>query len=90
MGYIDKVFGIKSAKSLEKHIKKITAKDIHVYKSPDYVHVIWSLGDNLHEHKIKAHVIYCMQEEELQEAVDVVLKSTNEYLKTIDPNYLYK
>jgi len=81
MGYIDEVFGIKSAKSVQKHIEKITAKDIHVYKSADFVHVIWSLGDKLHEYKIKCHVIYVMKEEELQKAVDMVLNTTNEYHK---------
>lgn len=85
MGYIDNKLGIKSTKSLQKYLQKITAKDVHVYKSSDYIHIIWSLGDKLYEHKIKANVIYCVKEEELHETIDVILKTTNEYLKSIQP-----
>ena len=83
MGYIDQVFGIKSAKSLQKHIEKITGKDIRVFKTSDHVNIIWSLGDKLHEFKIEAHVIYCMREEELQIAVDTILETSNDYYKSL-------
>lgn len=80
MGYIDELYGIKSAKSLEKYIHKITAKEVIVIKTADNLRIIWALADNLHTYDIKAHVIYCVQEEELNEAVDFILNSINEHL----------
>ena len=81
MAYIDDKFKIKSAKALEKHIIKITAVEVMCVKMADAVRVIWALDNKLHHYDIKAHVIYCIQEEELQLAVDVVMDSYKNKLK---------
>ena len=81
MGYIDEKYGIKSSKSLEKYIYKMAAKEVIVIKMADNLRIIWALGDKLHTYDIKAHVIYCVKEEELNEAVDFILNSINENLK---------
>ena len=81
MAYIDDKFKIKSAKALEKHIIKITAVEVMCIKMADVVRVIWALDNKLHHYDIKAHVIYCIQEEELQLAVDVVMNSYTNHLK---------
>jgi hypothetical protein len=47
----------------------------------DVVRVIWALDNKLHHYDIKAHVIYCIQEEELQLAVDVVMDSYKHRVK---------
>jgi hypothetical protein len=75
MGYIDEKYGIKTAKALEKHIYKLTAKEVMVMKTADHLKLIWALGDKLHTHKIDAHVIYTVQEKELDEAIKVVMDS---------------
>lgn len=60
MGYIDAVYGIKSAKQMEKHITKITAIEVMCIKMADVVRVIWANENKLNHYDIKAHVIYCM------------------------------
>jgi hypothetical protein len=79
MGYIDKKFGIKSAKSLEKYIKTITAKEVMVIKMANSLRLIWALGDDLHTYDIEAHVIYIVEEEELHKATDFILVSLNDH-----------
>lgn len=75
MGYIDDKFGIKTAKALEKHIYKLTSKEVMVIKTADHLKLIWALGDKLHTHKIDAHVIYVVEEEALDKAINVVMDS---------------
>lgn len=80
MGYITNKYGIKSASGLEKHIYKLTAKEVIVVKTADHLKVIWALGDKLHTHKIDAHVIYVVKEEALDEAVKVIMDSMTEHV----------
>lgn len=75
MGYIDTLYGIKSAKAMEKHITKITAIDVMCIKMVDVVRVIWAIDNKLCHYDIKGHVIYIIEEEALQEAVQFVLDS---------------
>lgn len=75
MGYIDELYGIKSAKAMEKHITKITAIDVMCIKMADVVRVIWAVDNKLHHYDIKGHVIYIIKDDELQLAVQSVLDS---------------
>jgi len=75
MGYIDEVFKIKSAKSMEKHITKITAIEVMCIKMADVVRVIWAVDNKLHHYDIKGSVIYIIKEDALQLAVQTVLDS---------------
>lgn len=85
MGYIDDKFGIKTAKALEKHIYKITSKEVMVIKTADHLKLIWALGDKLHIHQIDAHVIYVVKEEVLDEAVKVVMDSMTAHVTPKKP-----
>lgn len=85
MGYIDDKYGIKTAKALEKHIYKLTAKEVMVMKTADHLKLIWALGDKLHTHNIDAHVIYTVQEEELDEAIKVVMDSMTAHVTPKKP-----
>lgn len=75
MGYIDEVLKIKSAKAMEKHIIKITAIEVMCIKMPDVVRVIWAVDNKLHHYDIKGSVIYVIQEEALNLAIQTVLDS---------------
>lgn len=75
MGYIDETLKIKSAKAVEKHIRKITAIDVMCIKMPDVVRVIWAVDNKLHHYDISGSVIYIIKEDALQKAVDAVLDS---------------
>ena len=75
MGYIDETLRIKSAKAVEKHIRKITAIDVMCIKMPDVVRVIWAVDNKLHHYDISGSVIYIITEDALQKAVDAVLDS---------------
>lgn len=75
MAYIDDKFKIKSARAMEKHITKITNIEVMCIKMADVVRVIWAKDNKLNHFDIKASVIYVIQEEELQEAIDAVVDS---------------
>lgn len=75
MGYIDDRFKIKSARAMEKHINKITNIEVMCIKMADVVRILWAKDNKLNHFDIKASVIYVIQEEELQEAVDAVMDS---------------
>jgi hypothetical protein len=79
MGYIDEVFGIKSAKALEKYIYKITAKEVMVIKMANSLRIIWGLDNKLHTYDIDAITIYIVEEEELHKATDFILDSLNNH-----------
>ena len=78
MGYIDDLYKIKSAKAMEKYITKITAIEVMCIKMADVVRVIWAVNNKLHHYDIKGHVIYVIEEEALQQAVQFVLDSVKE------------
>jgi hypothetical protein len=75
MGNIGKSLGIKSSRSLEKHIKKVTDKDVMVIKMSDNLRVIWAMDNELKTYNIKAHVIYILKDSDIDECVDEILKS---------------
>lgn len=83
MGYIDEVLKIKSAKAMEKHIIKITAIEVMCIKMPDVVRVIWAVDNKLHHYDIKGSVIYVIQEDALNVAIQTVLDSVKPPKKEI-------
>jgi hypothetical protein len=78
MSYIDEMLGIKSAKSLEKYLKNELNIDLIVVKTADYLRVIWAINSNLFTYDIRAHVIYCVKIEEIEEAINVIRKRIND------------
>lgn len=85
MGYISDIYGIKTARGLEKHIYKLTAKEVIVIKTADHLKVIWALNDELYTYDINAHTIYVVEEEALDKAVKVVMDSMTDHVtKVID------
>jgi hypothetical protein len=78
MGYIDEELGIKSAKSLEKYLSKELDRDLIVLKTPEYLRVIWAINSKLFTYDIKAHVIYCVKVEEIEEAINIIRKRIND------------
>lgn len=85
MVYISDIYGIKTARGLEKHIYKLTAKEVIVIKTADHLKVIWALGDELYTYDINAHTIYVVEEEALDKAVKVVMDSMTDHVtKVID------
>lgn len=77
MGYIDKVLGIKSSASLAKYLKEQTGADIEVVKVANSLRVFWAADNTLHKFDIKAHVIYTVQEEEINDAITVIKKTVS-------------
>lgn len=81
MDYIDDKYKIKTAKGVEKHIRKITAVEVMCIKMADVVRVIWALDNKLHYYDISGSVIYIIKEDALQKAVDAVMTSYTNNLK---------
>lgn len=83
MGYIDKEFGIKTAKGLEKHLKTIIGRDIIVLKVPDSLRVIWSVNDKLLTYDIKGSVIYVIKTEQVFDAITFIIESIKSQNKSL-------
>lgn len=75
MGYIDVELGIKSSKGLEIHLKELIGVDVMVVKLASSLKIIWAVDSKLHYHNIKASVIYVVQEYQIDEAVEAIVKS---------------
>lgn len=84
MEYIDKKFGIKTTKAMEKHIFKLTAIKVMCIKLSDVVRVIWAVDNKLHHYEIEASVIYIIKEDALEQAVQAVLDSVKPKVKVSD------
>jgi len=72
MGYIDSELGIKTAKGLAKYFTSIFGQQVMAIKVANSVRLIWAVDNKLHTHDIKASVIYVIQEEQLDVAMNEI------------------
>jgi hypothetical protein len=68
--YVDKELGIKTAKGLEKYLKKQLGIDIRVYKLATRTLVLYAIDSVLHEEFISGSVIYVMKVDDVNKVIE--------------------
>ena len=78
MGYLDRELDIKSVVGIKKHLVKTFAEadvDLDCIKVDRGVKVFWAIDNYLHQHLMDGHVIYVIQEDDLQKCIDAIQES---------------
>ena len=79
--YVDKELGIKTAKGLEKYLKKQLGIDIRVYKLASRTLVIYAIDNVLYEEFISGSVIYVMKVDDVNKVIENI-KTNIDYEKS--------